>query len=71
MGRKRNGLGQFMKDDSLAIRIPGRPTLIFQLLLLLIFPWFYVIIDIKIWFLHFINFIFKVEEIPKKYDIFK
>ena len=75
MGRKRNEFGQFIKADSLAIRVPG-PSLIFQLLLLLIIisPWLYVIffrIDAKLWFLSFINFIFKVEEIPKKNGLFK
>ena len=65
MGKKRNSLGQYAKEDLLVIRVPGFKKLLQYVLVLLIFsPWIYVSlfrIDIKELFLSFMNFIFKIE----------
>ena len=44
MGKNRNNLGQYVKEDGLVIRVPGFKKLLQYVLVLLIFlPWIYVL----------------------------
>ncbi len=65
MGKKRNSLCQYVKEDLLVIRVPGLKKLLQYAIVLLIFsPWIYVSlfrIDIKELFLSFMNYVFKIE----------
>ena len=70
MARKRNKLGQYIKEDGIVIRVPGLKKLLQYVLLLLIFsPWIYVAlfrIDLKELFLSFMNYVFKIEPKDQK-----
>ena len=65
MGKKRNSLFQYVKEDLLVIRVPGLKKLLQYAIVLLIFsPWIIVSlfrIDIKELFLSFMNYVFKIE----------
>ena len=65
MGKKRNNLGQYVKEDGIVIRVPGFKKLLQYVLVLLIFsPWIYVLlfrIDLKELFVTFMNYVFKIE----------
>ena len=68
MGKKRNNLGQYVKEDGIVIRVPGFKKLLQYVLVLLIFsPWIYVLlfrIDLKELFVTFMNYVFKID--PKE-----
>ena len=65
MGKKRNNLGQYVKEDGIVIRVPGFKKLLKYVLVLLIFsPWIYVLlfrIDLKELFVTLMNYVFKIE----------
>ena len=65
MGKKRNSLGQYVKEDGIVIRVPGFKKLLQYALVILIFsPWIYVLlfrIDLKELFVTFMNYVFKIE----------
>lgn len=66
MSRKRNSIGQFIKDDGMIIRIPSFTSMLMYLIILLILsPWIYVFafrLDIKVLFLNLMNYLFQMQQ---------
>ena len=70
MSRKRNSIGQFIKDDGMIIRIPSFTSMLMYLVILLILsPWIYVFafrLDIKVLFLNLMNYLFQMQQLTTK-----
>ena len=66
MSRKRNSIGQFIKEDGIVIRIPSFSSILMYLVILLILsPWIYVFafrLDIKAIFLYQMNYLFQMQQ---------
>ncbi len=65
MGKKRNHLGQYIKEDGLVIKIPGFQKLLqYALVLIILSPWIYVVffrIDLKDILQNIMNYLFKID----------